>query len=236
MIVGALINPIDIVYTRQAVDGLMPKDSKRNYNKLFTSIQAVSNERALFRGALSGGLSLGIFMGSLPRLYDFLKEYLNFFFGPTNWLRPLCLSTALLLSTTLSLPFDNIKTRMHISSPMPDGKMPYLNDLDCLFKSIKYDCNYKKYSSIAALHSGFMASFIRSFVSLMLGIKISDYAFSHNYKEADFIEPGNFYKTPYVKIFPHKPLTREDVNKRILDLEPTQEFKAYWKGNSSFKI
>ena len=234
--VGVLINPVDIVYSRQAADALIPKNGRRNYTTFFNGINSVANEKALFRGALSGGLSFGTLMAATPHLYDYLKEYLFFFFGPTNWLRPLCLSTTLLIGSIISLPLDNIKTRLHLASALPDGRFPYKNDFDCMRKAFVYDCNFPKFGNITNLHSGFSAYFIKYFIAMMIGIKVSDLAFRENYKEGDFIEPGNFYRSSYVKLIPHTPLTREDSNRKILDMEPTQEFKAYWEGNNFFKV
>ena len=234
--VGLITNPIDIVYTRQAADALIPKDARRNYTSFLKGINSVIKEGATGRGALSGGLAFGALMASLPHFYDYLKEYLFFFFGPTYWLRPTCLITTLLLGAVISLPIDNIKTRLHLMSALPDGRMPYKGDIDCFKKAIRYDCNYPKFGNITNLHSGFSAYILKNFISIMIGMKISDIAFRQNYKEGDFIELGNFYRTPYVKIIPHKPLNRNDSNKKILDMGPTTEFKAYWEGDSSFKV
>ena len=45
--------------------------------------------------------------------------------------------TAGTAAATLSLPFDNAKTKMQRMTQGPDGKMPYKNIFDCIQKEVR---------------------------------------------------------------------------------------------------
>lgn len=94
----------------------------------------VNAEGALFRGAIASGWSYGMLLGSMSYLYDYLKEYCYWIFGPTSWLRPLILLPTTYIGTCLYLPFDNIKVRYHTMTPMPDGTLPYKSFLQSVTK------------------------------------------------------------------------------------------------------
>ncbi|MFM7852304.1 MAG: MC/SLC25 family protein, partial [Flammeovirgaceae bacterium] len=118
---GVMSNPIEIVYNRQVADGLLPNHLKRNYSNFFDGLLKVNHERVLFRGAVASGCAFGMLNASMSGIYDYLKEYLYFFFGPPAWLRPLCLLPTAALGAACYLPFDNIKVRLHTMRPLPNG-------------------------------------------------------------------------------------------------------------------
>lgn len=165
---GIITNPIDIVYNRQAADQLYPEHLKRNYKSFIDGLVKVNAEGALFRGAVACGISYGMLLGSMSHFYDFSKEYLYWFFGPTAWLRPLILLPTTLLGIALYLPFDNIKVRYHTMTALPNGEMPYKSFLDAFRKIIKYECNPRQHSSLMALHAGGVSAFWRLYFTLML--------------------------------------------------------------------
>lgn len=236
MSVGFLINPIDIVYSRQVADALLPSDSRRGYKSFFDGLLKVCEERVQYRGAAASGLAYGLLFASMSNLYDFLKEYYFFFFGAATWLRPAVLLPVTFVGAFVFLPFDNVKVRLHTMFSLPDGRSPYDGAFDCFKKILKYECNYEKYSSFLAFHNGGVAYFLKLYISLLIGVYGSDIAFRYNYQEGDLIESGTYYKSHYAKLIPHEPWTREEVNKKTLDLEPTTEFYTDYSKNSSFKV
>lgn len=233
---GLLTNPIDLVYNRIVADPLFPKENRRNYSSFINGLIRANNEGVLFRGALASGLSYGLMLASLSNLYDYLKEYLFYFFGPTDWLRPTVLLPVTFVGAYIYLPFDNIRTRLHIMTPLPDGRYPYLGLVDAFKKICLYEADPKKYSSLHVFHNGFISFYVRLYVSLFIGIKLSDIAFSQKYKEGEFIELGSYYTSPYLKQIPHSPYNRSEVNKQILDIKPTEEFYVDESKTGSFKI
>ncbi len=79
-------------------------------------------------------MALGGLGGSMSNVYDFLKEWIYFIFGPVNWLRPFCLLPTALAGTLFFLPFDNIRTRLHTMKSLPNGELPYKGTFDALNK------------------------------------------------------------------------------------------------------
>lgn len=233
---GVVANPIDIVYSRQAADELLPKKARRNYRSFAEGILRVNAEGILLRGAVASGLSYGLLLGSMSSLYDYIKEYMFFFFGAAQWLRPVSLIPTALVGAYLSLPFDNIKVRLHNMNALPDGRLPYSGVLDAAKKIFNFEANFKKYSNIHVFHAGFASYYIKLYLTLLIGTHLSDYAFKDKYKEGEFIEQGSFYKTPYIKVIPHEPNNRAEINKMILDIEPNKKFYTDEFKTKSFKI
>jgi hypothetical protein len=165
-----ITNPIDIIYNRQVADGLYPKGLQRNYTSFLDGLQKIHAEGALLRGAMASGLSYGLLVGGISNFYDYMKEYFYWWFGPTTWLRPFILIPTTALACALYLPFDNIKTRFHTMTPLPNGEMPYKNTFDAFFKIFKYEASTSKYSSVLAFANGGMAAFWKLFISLYIVI------------------------------------------------------------------
>jgi hypothetical protein len=135
---GIVTNPIDIVYNRQAADALYPNSLKRNYKSFIDGLLKVNAEGSLFRGAIASGWSYGMLLASMSYLYDYLKEYVYWWFGPTSWLRPMILIPTTYVGVLAYLPFDNIKVRFHTMSALPNGQMPYTSFTKAIF-DVKYN-------------------------------------------------------------------------------------------------
>lgn len=131
---GVINNPIDIVYNRQVSDSLLPEGLKRNYKGFFDGLVKVQMEGSMMRGAIAAGMASGALLASMSNVYDFMKEYCYWFFGPTSWLRPMILVPTCALGTFCYLPFDNVKVRLHNMTALPDGEMPYKGVYDALSK------------------------------------------------------------------------------------------------------
>jgi len=195
-----------------------------------------SNENVFLRGGLANALSYGIFFATISPLYDFLKEYGYNLFGAASWLRPSCLFGATLAGCYLSLPFDNIRTRMHVMTPLPDGRLPYNGVLDAFYKIGTFESNWHKYSNFHAFHTGFIPYFIKMYVSLLAGLYISDYAFRENYREGELIERGDYYRGAYVKNISHYPYNKAETIKQVQAIEPQKEYFINERKSGSFKI
>ena len=155
---GVITNPVDVIYNRQAADALYPKGLSRNYSSFLHGLSSIHVEGALFRGAIASGVSAGVSLCSMSYIYDQFKELLYFWFGPTQWLRPLALFPTAFFGTAMYLPFDNCKVRLHTMRALPTGEMPYNGLLDCASKIIKYECQINKLSNIFAFHNGLSPS------------------------------------------------------------------------------
>lgn len=165
---GFITNPIDIVYNRQAADALYPKQSQRSYSNFLDGLLKCNHEKVLFRGAVASGMAYGALNGSMSAVYDYLKEYLYYFFGPPKWLRPLVLIPTAALGTAAFLPFDNIKVRLHTMRALPNGQLPYLGFRDAITKALNYEGHNVNYSSPLCLLTGFVPTYIKIYFTLLV--------------------------------------------------------------------
>lgn len=174
---GVVTNPVDIVYNRQAADALLPNQIRRNYTSFLDGLIKVNAEGALFRGSIASGWSYGMLLASMSYLYDYLKEYMYWIFGPTSWIRPLTLLPTAYVGTLLYLPFDNIKVRYHTMTAMPDGSMPYKRFVHTVLQviisfkynqTLKYEASLTKFSSLIAYHNGGVPAFWKLYINLFI--------------------------------------------------------------------
>jgi hypothetical protein len=83
---------------------------------------------------LANGLKLGGMVSIASGCYDWIKENSWYWFGPISMNRILGTTVGVAVAGTLSMPFDTVRTRMHTMRPLPNGRMPYDNSVDCFRK------------------------------------------------------------------------------------------------------
>jgi hypothetical protein len=133
---------------------MYPEKCRRNYKSFLDGLIKVSEEGALFRGALANGLKIAGILGLATGAYDWVKENTYYFFGPITMVRILATTAGVATATALSMPFDTIRNRLHTMRPLPNGKMPYNGTLDCFNKIVKYECNFLKYNNFGSFYTG----------------------------------------------------------------------------------
>lgn len=202
---GILANPIDLVYNRQVADGLYPKEWQRGYKNFLDGLLKVNAEGALFRGAVASGVAYGILNSSMSSFYDYLKEYAYWIFGAAEYLRPMILLPTVFLGVCLYLPFDNVKVRFHTMTPLPNGEMPYKGFFQSCTAILKYEADVQKYSSPISFLTGGVPAFWRLFISLYVGLVVTDHAFSKNYLEGELWEPATVFSGPFQGYISHEP-------------------------------
>ncbi len=111
---GAIAShPFTLVSIRQQLDTQINPDWRRNYSN--NPIEAVNQLRA--SGELWQGLKINIlrhliFNVSLTGPYDYFKEGFYTRFGDYGFVDPLALLCATFITAAVSLPVDNIRTRI----------------------------------------------------------------------------------------------------------------------------
>lgn len=136
VVAGLVTNPIDIVFNRMQVDEMYPERARRGYRNFLDGFYKTLEEGAIMRGSLANALKLGLLCSSMAGMFDLCKENSYFFFGP-HWINRIWSTVvACLVGTLVSMPFDNIRTRLHTMRPLPNGVLPYNGTLDCLQKVI----------------------------------------------------------------------------------------------------
>ena len=137
--VGSFVgNPADLALVRMQSDNNLPPAERRNYKNVFD---------ALFRTVKEEGITT-LWRGSFPTICRAMA--MNFsllvpFEETKKLLKPYVQNdrsraiVASLISggcaTVLSLPFDNIKTKLQKMKKGPEGKYPYAGVFDCFTKT-----------------------------------------------------------------------------------------------------
>lgn len=135
-VAGVVTNPVDLVFTRQQADAMYPEGYKRNYRSFLHGMMKAADEGVLLRGSFANGIKIGALCASMTNVYDWCKENSYFFLGPSWINRFWATAAATGCGVLFSLPADAIRTRMHTMRPLPDGRMPYKNSMDCLIKTL----------------------------------------------------------------------------------------------------
>ncbi len=121
-------------------DSTLPEAERRNYKNVFEAFRRIVSEEgitACWNGAaptIARAMSLNV---AQLVTYDEAKERLTARFGkdkPKTILFAASMLSAVATSTA-SLPFDNIKTKLQKMKRLPDGTMPYSGFVDCALKT-----------------------------------------------------------------------------------------------------
>jgi solute carrier family 25 oxoglutarate transporter 11 len=141
--VGSFIgNPADLALVRMQSDNNLPVNERRNYKHVGD---------ALFRTVREEGI-LTLWRGSFPTVARAMA--MNFsllvpFEETKKFLAPYiengrlrAIAASLIAggcATILSLPFDNVKTKLQKMKKGPDGKFPYAGLVDCFKKTAAHE-------------------------------------------------------------------------------------------------
>lgn len=121
-------------------DSTLPEVERRNYKNVFEAFRRIVSEEgvtACWNGAaptIARAMSLNV---AQLVTYDEAKERLTAKFGKDKPKQILFASSMLsaVATSTASLPFDNIKTKLQKMKRLPDGTMPYSGFIDCAMKT-----------------------------------------------------------------------------------------------------
>ncbi len=211
---GFLTNPIDIVFNRMQVDELYPQAARRNYRHFLDGFYRTMEEGALMRGAPANALKLAMLCSSMTGIYDYCKESSYYFFGP-HWINRLwATAVAALVGTLASMPFDQIRTRLHTMRPLPTGEMPYGGTFDCFMKILRYECNQKHGSNFQSFYAGLEAYYLRFFLIAFTSQYLLDYYHNNAYVQ-EFWQPARFNYQTGIDYDIHDPYT-DAFNKKLV--------------------
>jgi len=142
---GALVsNPFELVMIRQIHEGTLPSNQRRNYKGAIDGIKKIiaseGGAQALWKGFLPTALKTIVLNATLTGCYDYMNEKMWICFGPTSLNRPLSILWAALWGSLLTLPFDNIKTRLQkqFADPTKD-RLSYVGFNDAVISVTVYE-------------------------------------------------------------------------------------------------
>jgi solute carrier family 25 oxoglutarate transporter 11 len=134
-------SPADLILIRMQADTTLPVDQQRGYTSFFNAAKRIPAEEgvlSLWKGGFptvvrAMSLNLGMFT-----TYEESKERLAKLM-PNNiglsWFLASIFAGS--VAATMSLPFDNAKTKMQKMKPDAEGKLPYKNIFDAMGKEVK---------------------------------------------------------------------------------------------------
>ena len=132
--IGAFIgNPADLALIRLQTDSTLPRSQRRNYRNVgdaFTRIYREEGATALWKGTgptMTRAMALNL--GMLGP-YDQAKEMLTKLVGPSKVANVGASAVAGFLAAFLSLPFDNMKTKLQRMKKLKNGNYPYRGMID----------------------------------------------------------------------------------------------------------
>jgi solute carrier family 25 oxoglutarate transporter 11 len=141
--IGAVVgNPADVALVRMQADPGLPLADRRNYKNVFDALSRIVREegvKSLWKGSLPTLVRGTIINLCMMAPYDEIRERIN---ARTNTVDKM--STRLIASAgagflvyALSLPFDNVKTKLQKMKPDALGRFPYSGITDCFVKTIR---------------------------------------------------------------------------------------------------
>mmetsp|Transcript_27883 Transcript_27883/g.29047 ORF Transcript_27883/g.29047 Transcript_27883/m.29047 type:complete len:290 (+) Transcript_27883:37-906(+) len=145
--IGAFIgNPCDLSLVRMQNDLNLPPNERRNYKHVFDAMIRTVKEEGLFtlwRGStptIARAMSLNF---SLLVPFEGMKKVLTPYINDVKYRTMTASLCAGVCACILSLPFDNVKTKLQKMKPGADGKMPYNGVLDCMRKTASHEGSRK---------------------------------------------------------------------------------------------
>jgi solute carrier family 25 (mitochondrial oxoglutarate transporter), member 11 len=168
---GAFVgNPADLALIRMQSDNTLPPNERRNYKNVgdaFTRIVREEGVLELWKGVGPTMVrAMALNLGMLGP-YDQAKEVLAKLMGEgmtTNLAASAC---AGFLAAFMSLPFDNVKTKLQRMKKGPDGVNPYKGMIDCALKTIAKE-------GPLGFYTGFPTYYFRIAPHCMLVLLIGD--------------------------------------------------------------
>lgn len=137
---GAVVGtPADLALIRMQTDKTLPVDQRSNYKNVVDVFVRICREEgpgALFKGVQPTMVrAMALNFGMLGP-YDQAKDFLSKHLGNNQGTNLASSAVAGFLAAFLSLPFDNVKTKVQRMKKAPDGSYPYTGMVDCAKKTI----------------------------------------------------------------------------------------------------
>lgn len=139
--IGSLVGtPADLILVRMQSDATLPVEKRRNYKNFVDASRRIVSEESflsLWKGCSPTVVrAMSLNLGMLAS-YDEAKERLEKILGADSKKTTYILASSIsgAIASAMSLPFDNVKTKMQKMTPLPDGTMPYKSLIDCAIKT-----------------------------------------------------------------------------------------------------
>lgn len=166
--------PFDLALVRMQADSTLPINERRNYKHVFDAFSRIIKEEGVtscWNGATPTILRAMALNVAMLVTYDEAKERLTAYLGTGANVRLIQFGSSMLsavATSTASLPFDNIKTKLQKMKRLPDGTMPYNGVVDCFAKSVARE-------GVTGLWAGLPTYYFRVGPHAMITLLASEY-------------------------------------------------------------
>lgn len=137
--IGAFVgNPADLALVRMQSDLNYPPKERRNYKNVFDALIRTVKEEGLltlWRGSLPTVARAMSMNFSLLVPFEAMKKILVPYVEDSKSRTFLASMSSGVCACILSLPFDNVKTKLQKMKALPDGSYPYKGIVDCMQKT-----------------------------------------------------------------------------------------------------
>lgn len=176
---GAFVgNPADLALIRMQTDHTLPPDQRRHYKNVVDALTRIVREEGILELWKGVGptmvRAMALNLGMLGP-YDQAKEMLSKVMGDSMVTNLTASACAGFLAAFMSLPFDNLKTKLQRMKKQPDGTYPYRGMMDCAMKTIAKE-------GPLGFYTGFPTYYVRIAPHAMLTLLIGDVLKSLLYK------------------------------------------------------
>lgn len=138
--IGAFVgNPADLALVRMQSDLNSKPEERRNYKHVGDALSRTIKEEGiltLWRGSLPTVIRAMSMNFSLMVPFEAMKSFFEPYISSVRNRTFAASCCAGVCASFLSLPFDNVKTKLQKMKKGPDGKLPYNGILDCFKKTI----------------------------------------------------------------------------------------------------
>jgi len=177
--IGAFVgNPADLALIRMQTDHTLPPDQRRHYKNVVDALTRIVREEGILELWKGVGptmvRAMALNLGMLGP-YDQAKEMLSKVMGDSMVTNLTASACAGFLAAFMSLPFDNLKTKLQRMKKQPDGTYPYRGMMDCAMKTIAKE-------GPLGFYTGFPTYYVRIAPHAMLTLLIGDVLKSLLYK------------------------------------------------------
>jgi len=155
---------------RLQTDATLPVEQQRHYKHVGDAFYRICTEEgvtSLWKGVGPTMVrAMALNLGMLGP-YDQAKEMISKITGPSKVANLGASAIAGFLASILSLPFDNLKTKLQRMKQAPDGSVPYKGMMDCAMKTIANE-------GPLGFYTGFPTYYVRIAPHAMLTLLFSD--------------------------------------------------------------
>jgi solute carrier family 25 oxoglutarate transporter 11 len=180
--IGSFVgNPADLALIRMQSDAVLPMEERRNYKHVFDALSRTVKEEGvltLWRGSFPTVCRAMAMNFSLLVPFEETKKLVKRWFPEftDNRTKVIACFTAGLCATCLSLPFDNVKTKLQKMKKGADGALPYKGVVDCFTKTCQKE-------GAAKLWVGLNTYYFRVAPHALITLFLNDYIRTHYHQK-----------------------------------------------------